>query len=168
MGLAEEIQRLRELKEDGTISEVEFQEAKWKLIQENRSAPNFGITQAGVNTWCLVIHLSQFLGYVVPLAGWIGPIVIWQIKKTDSPVIDLHGRIVANWILSEIIYFLVAALLTLVFIGIPLMLVLVAVSVIFPIIGGIKASAGDVWPYPFSIRFFGLDEHMALTHIRHR
>jgi len=45
-------------------------------------------------------------------------------------------------------------LLIFVIIGIPLLLLLCLVGVIFPIIGGIKASDGQVWKYPLSITFF--------------
>jgi uncharacterized protein len=42
-------------------------------------------------------------------------------------------------------------LLFFVFIGIPLLLMLAALCVIFPIIGGIKANNGELWKYPLSI-----------------
>jgi uncharacterized Tic20 family protein len=48
----------------------------------------------------------------------------------------------------------VSVLLIFVLIGIPLIALLCLVGVIFPIIGGIKASDGEVWKYPMSIAFF--------------
>jgi len=79
------------------------------------------------------------------------PIVIWQIKKSELPGIDAHGKIVVNWIISEIIYLLVCLLLTLVLIGVPLLIAVGALGILFPIIGAIKANNGQVWRYPFSI-----------------
>jgi len=105
----------------------------------------------------MFIHLSQFCGYLIPLAGLITPIILWQIKKNDSEIIDKHGRIVANWIITELIYGIVFGLLCFIIIGIPLVFALVVVSIVFPIIGGIKAYKGEVWPYPLSIKFFRLD-----------
>lgn len=58
-----------------------------------------------------------------------------------------------NWLISFVIYFIASFLLTCVLIGFPMVVALVIVSVVFPIVGGIKASNGEVWPYPLSIRF---------------
>ena len=55
--------------------------------------------------------------------------------------------------LSWIIYAIISMLLVCVIIGIPLLLILAVLWVIFPIIGGLKANNGEVWPYPLSIRF---------------
>ena len=104
--------------------------------------------------WAMLLHLSVFAGYAVPIAGLVAPIVIWQVKKTDLPEIDLHGRNVVNWIISMMLYVVVSGLLVFLLIGIPLLIVLGIVGVAFPIIGAIKANDGEVWSYPLSIEFF--------------
>jgi uncharacterized Tic20 family protein len=91
---------------------------------------------------------------VLPFGGLIAPLLIWQVKKTELPDLDAHGRVVLNWALSALIYFVVAAVLALVLIGIPLLLVLAVLAVVFPIIGGIRANEGELWEYPLSIPFF--------------
>ena len=58
-----------------------------------------------------------------------------------------------NWILSVLIYGIVCGLFYIILIGIPLAIALVIVGVVFPIIGAVKASDGELWPYPMSIRF---------------
>jgi len=107
-----------------------------------------------VGQWALVLHLSQLAGYVFPLVGWVAPIIIWQIKKEGMPGLDAHGRVVANWLISVLIYGFVCGLLTLVLIGLPLLIILAFLCLIFPIVGGIKATDGVVWKYPGSISFF--------------
>lgn len=104
--------------------------------------------------WAMALHLSQFAGYVIPLAGFAAPIIIWRIKRDEMPELDEHGRNVCNWMISEIIYAVVSLLLVFVLIGIPMLWVLGALAVIFPIIGAIKASDGNTWAYPGAIRFF--------------
>jgi uncharacterized Tic20 family protein len=111
------------------------------------------VNERQVGQWALFLHLSQLAGYIIPVAGWVAPIVIWQIKKAEMPALDAHGKIVVNWIISHLIYAAVCVLLIFVVIGIPLLLALLLIGVIFPIIGGIKASDGIVWRYPLSIRF---------------
>ncbi len=86
--------------------------------------------------WAMFVHLSQFLVYLVPVAGLAAPIVIWQMKKKDSPYIDANGRVVTNWILSAFIYSIICVLLAFIVIGIPLLLALAVFAVVFPIVGG--------------------------------
>ncbi len=160
MDLADELIKLDGLRKAGAISEGEYEEAKASALAKSQT-PGAKIRgtvdqlAADENMWGMFIHLSQFLGYVVPVAGWVVPLVLWQIKKADSEVIDRHGRIVANWILTEFILGIIFVLLSVVLIGIPLMIVLVIVAVIFPIVGAIKANSGEIWSYPCSIKFFG-------------
>ena len=107
-----------------------------------------------VGQWALFLHLSQLAGYIVPVAGWIVPILIWQLKKQEMPELDAHGKVVINWILSALIYGAVGIILVFVLIGIPILIVLMMLGIIFPIIGAVKADSGIVWNYPLSIKFF--------------
>ncbi len=103
--------------------------------------------------WAMLLHFSLLAGFILPILGLVVPIIIWQIKKTDLPEIDAHGKIVVNWIISAIIYGVICFLLAFTFIGAPLLFVLGALCIIFPIIGGIKANNGELWKYPLSIQF---------------
>lgn len=159
MNVADELGKLHQLKQAGAITEEEYQRAKAALLAEQqlaaekckREAHNLACTD---DTWAMFIHLSQFCSYVVPLSGMIVPLVIWQIKKHESVVIDRHGRIVANWIFTKLILLFVFAVLCLVVIGIPLLIALAIVNIVFPIIGAVKAANGEAWAYPCSITFF--------------
>ena len=107
--------------------------------------------------WCMFIHLSQFCNYVVPIGGLIVPLILWVMKKDESAIIDLHGRIVLNWIITEFILIIGFGILIIFIIGIPLLLALLVVSFVFPILGAVKAQNGETWPYPFSFEFIKLD-----------
>lgn len=104
--------------------------------------------------WAMILHLSVLSGLVVPLAGLIVPVVIYVLKKDDLPGLVPHGHVVFNWMISAIIYCIISLILMLVLIGFILLPVLGLLSLVFPIIGGIKASDGEIWPYPLSIQFF--------------
>ncbi|MBU6175589.1 MAG: DUF4870 domain-containing protein [Planctomycetes bacterium] len=112
------------------------------------------MTDQPVKTWAMMMHLAQLANYFVPMSGIVIPIVIWQLKKGEMPELDAHGRIIANWIVSALIYSFICGLLIFVFIGIPLFAILLLLSIVFPIIGGIKASDGEVWQYPLSLKLF--------------
>ena len=102
--------------------------------------------------WAMVLHLSVFAGFLVPLAGLIAPIVIWQIKKNELPELDAHGKTVVNFLISMLIYGFVAFMLTFIVIGIPLLFALCIVGIAYPIVGAIKANAGELWNYPGILR----------------
>lgn len=41
--------------------------------------------ESEAKTWAMVLHLSVFASYIIPLAGIVAPIVIWQVKKPRFP-----------------------------------------------------------------------------------
>ena len=153
MSLSDEIERLQRLHESGALSDEEFAQAKAALLNNKVPSGGFQVPGGAAKWWTVALHLSQFAGYAVPLAGFVVPIVIWQVTKDDYPEIDEHGRTVANWIISHLLYILISALLTIIGIGIPLLIVLAILGIVFPIIGAIRASQGQYWPYPLTIQF---------------
>ncbi len=44
-----------------------------------------------VNQWNMLIHLSQLVGFFIPLGNVIAPLILWQMKKDEDPRIDQHG-----------------------------------------------------------------------------
>ena len=109
----------------------------------------WGMTE---NTYCMLMHLSQFLSFSG--AGVIVPIVMWAINKDQSPAIDQHGKNILNFIISILIYSFVSGLLTLIVIGIIPLIAIVIAAIACPIIAAVKANNGEYWPYPLCIRFF--------------
>ncbi len=101
--------------------------------------------------WAMFIHFSVLAGWVVPLAGLIVPIILWQVKKDELPGIVPHAHIVMNWIISSLIYSVICFILVFLVIGIFGFMALALATIIFAIIGGIKANEGEAWPYPGTI-----------------
>ena len=110
--------------------------------------------QHQTNQWAVILHLSLLAGFIVPMAGLIAPIAIYLIKRNELPGLVPHANVIFNWLISAIIYAVIFVLLSFILIGIPLLLALAVVAVIFPIIGAVKASNGEVWRYPLSFSFF--------------
>lgn len=109
-----------------------------------------------LNTFCMLLHLSQLASFIIPGAGLVLPIIMWATNKDEHPAVHLHGLIVFNWMLSAFIYVIVCAILSVILIGIPLMIILGIVALVFAIMGAVKANDGQYWPYPLSIDFFGV------------
>ncbi len=165
---AEELERLHKLKEKGIISDEEFNEAKERILNGNKSVfdeidIDFNLskdqTQRGYNTF---LHLSLLLGTplpiigtIFPIIGFIVPFIMWLIKKDDIKSIDRHGRVVANWAVTFIIYAVIFNILKLVLIGFPLFWLLGIVNIVFSLVGAYYAWNGKLWRYPGSFNFFG-------------
>ena len=162
MSIADELQRLQELHDSGALTDQEFETAKAQVLAGD-AEPGLGESPSVTSSiagwmsereWCMILHLALFAGYVVPVLGWVLPILIWQLLKKDYPILDEHGRNMANWLISKLFYAVLSALLVFALIGIPMLIALGICSVVFPIIAAIKANEGEVWAYPISIRFF--------------
>lgn len=101
----------------------------------------------------MFIHLSQFAGYILPGLGWALPLILWLIKRDNSSYIDAQGKIVMNWIISSLIYSIVGFILIFLLVGIIWLAALGICSIVFTILGAIRAKEGTIWPYPLSITF---------------
>ena len=160
VNIAEELERLQRRRDTGALDEEEFALAKQKLLGTPQprmsgaiSTPRAARDDPETRQWSMFIHLSQFAGYVIVGLGFLLPIILWQVKKTDVPGVDPHGKVVVNWMISQLIYVVVSIPLMLLIVGFPLLIAVIIMGIIFPIIGGIKANEGEIWEYPLTIRF---------------
>ncbi len=104
------------------------------------------------NTWAVIMHLSGFSGCVIPSGHLLGPLVLWLIKRTDSPVLDRTGKEVLNFQISYTIYAIAASALMLVLVGFLLLPVVLIAWVVLIIVAAVKTSNGEDYRYPFTIR----------------
>mgnify|MGYP006279868293 CR=1 FL=1 len=101
--------------------------------------------------WSMLIHFSILAGWVVPLAGVVVPVLLWQLKKDELPGIRPHAHVVLNWILSSLVYAVICFILLFIAIGALGFFLLAVLTVVYAIIGGVKANEGEVWEYPGTI-----------------
>jgi len=106
-------------------------------------------------SWCIGLHLSGLSGIILPfaLAHVVVPLVIWLIKRADSPAIDATGKEVLNFQISFSIYFALSAVLWIVLIGVPISIAIVITWMICTIIAAVRTSNGEAYRYPMTIRF---------------
>jgi hypothetical protein len=99
----------------------------------------------------MMIHFSQFAGLLIPVAGLIVPVILWQLKSARIPDLDPHRKDVTNVVLILVVYGFTCLILFFGLIGIPLALMLGVLGLIFPIIGGLRPvlgrSANTRFPY---------------------
>lgn len=103
--------------------------------------------------WAIFCHLSLMLGI-----GFLLPLIIWLVKREDSPLVAAHAREALNFHLSLAIYSIAAVILSFALfcflIGFPVLLILGLGSVILAILAAIEASNGGFFHYPLTIPFF--------------
>ena len=93
------------------------------------------------------------LAHLLPIVtGFLGPLVIYLMKKDDDPYVRDQAAESLNFSLTLIIAYLISAILILVVIGIFLMIAIWICALIFHILGGMAASRGDSYRYPINIR----------------
>ena len=83
----------------------------------------------------------------------MAPIIMWQIKKDEYPIIDVHGKNEVNRLISSAIYGLVGLLTLVFFVRFCILPAVIACGLVFPIIARIKAISGEMWKDPLTISF---------------
>ncbi len=103
--------------------------------------------------WAMLCHLSAFAGYFFPFGGVIGPLICWLSRKDESQWVNQNGKASLNFQLSILLYMILAAPLSIIIIGIPIIIFLGVLEIICIIIASIRASKGEEYRYPISIPF---------------
>lgn len=123
----------------------------------NQTQSDGALPEGQARTWGLILHLSMLAGALIPLGGYIIPIVIWQMKKSEFPGIDRHGKNAVNWMITAFIFAVACVILIVTvigaIIGIPGLWALGLISLAFPVIAAIKANGGEAWKYPLAFEF---------------
>ena len=126
--------------------------------------PLAGAPSAEQRQWAMFAHLSALVGAILTGAfggGWgcfIGPLVIWLMKKDTMPFVDDQGKEALNFNITVAIAAVALLLLSLVTFGIgliiavPLWVVIGIAWLVFTIIAAIKANEGVRYRYPFTLR----------------
>jgi hypothetical protein len=102
--------------------------------------------------WGMLCHLLGLF------TCFVGPLIIWMLKKEEDPFIDDQGKEALNFQITVGIAFIavgiVPVLLRFLACVMPLLgLAVSVVDIIFCIIACIKANGGEAYRYPVSIRF---------------
>ncbi len=116
--------------------------------------PSTTVTSSNTRTWIVLCHASALLGLFFHFLGHIfGPLIVWLVKRGESAEIDAHGKESLNFQLSMLIYDAVALILCFVLIGIPILVLLWVLNTVLVIVASVKASEGELYHYPLTIRF---------------
>jgi uncharacterized Tic20 family protein len=114
--------------------------------------------------WAMFAHLSVLLGGLVT-SGWggsigffIGPLVIWLMKKDTMPFVADQAREALNFAITVSIACVALFILTIMSLGIgliltvPLMMAIGIAALVLCIIAAMKANQGIAYRYPIALR----------------
>ncbi len=122
---------------------------------------SFYAPDSNARNWAMAIHLSALLGWLGNGVLWVAaPLVLWLLKRNESPFIDDQGKEAVNFHLSLIIWgalgFVVCLPLFFIVVGVFIFVLLVGVlfvvQVVFSVLAAISASSGQPYRYPLTLR----------------
>ena len=104
--------------------------------------------------WAVFAHLGGFALYLLgfALGHILIPLVIWLLKREESEFIGRNALEALNFQISVTLYSIVVGALCFVLIGFVLIPVLMGFHIVFMIIAAMKASQGETYRYPWTIR----------------
>ena len=105
-----------------------------------------------VRNTAVAAHLATFAGLIVPFGSVIGPLAVWLTRRDRDPFIDQAGREALNFGISIAIYGTVLLVAALMLVGIPLLMVGVVAWVVLSSLAAVKASQGQSYRYPLTLR----------------
>lgn len=97
--------------------------------------------------WSMLSHLSALLG-----VGILLPLVVYLAMRRESQYVAENAREALNFHISVLIYSLCCIPLVFIVIGVPLLLVIGLGSLVLAIIATFKASDGQCYRYPLTLR----------------
>ncbi len=95
----------------------------------------------------MVVHILSLFSY------FLAPLIIYLIKKDESPFIRDHARNALNFQISLFIYGVVSFILAFILIGFVLLFALGILNIVCCIMAAVAANNGKLYKYPMTIPF---------------
>lgn len=132
---------------------------QWTAQTAPGPVPPAMVATASSRQWAMVAHLSALVGLVIGFS-FVGPLVVYLIKRDEDPFVRQQAAEALNFNLSVLAYSLVGGLLTAILIlfvvGLLLLPVILAAAiawVVLVVMAAVKANRGEPYRYPLTIRF---------------
>jgi uncharacterized Tic20 family protein len=93
------------------------------------------------------------LCHLAGLIGFLGPLLVWLIKKDTSEFVNDQGKEALNFQLTILIGYVASSVLMLVLIGFLTVFAVWVFDIVMIIIASMKANSGERYRYPLTIRF---------------
>ncbi|CAN5183503.1 DUF4870 domain-containing protein [Frigoribacterium sp. UYMn621] len=107
--------------------------------------PAAPLTEAEDRQWASFAHLGGIIGFLPSL-------IIWLVFKDRGRFTNSEGKEALNFQITMVAAYIVGSILSVIVIGFLITLAAAIVSIIFSIMGFLKAKDGIAYRYPFAIR----------------
>jgi uncharacterized protein len=103
-------------------------------------------------TWGMMAHLLAAAGHLVAVLSWLGPLIVWLVKKDTSRFAAFHGLqslfFQLAWMVILAIGWAIVGFSIIGCVAVPAMIALQFVPAIWAVVAGIKANNGEWYQYP--------------------
>lgn len=104
-------------------------------------------------SWGLLAHLSGLIASWLGGMAFLGPLLVWIIKKDQSPFVADQAKEALNFQIAVTIAIWVSVALIWVFcIGLVLLAIVGIGSIVYSIIAAMEANKGIYYRYPYTLR----------------
>jgi uncharacterized Tic20 family protein len=97
-------------------------------------------------TMALLAHVLGIFTY------FIGPLIIWLVKKDQSPFVNDQGKEALNWQITMTILAFIGALTACIGIGVVIIPAVSILNIVFCIMAAVEANKGVAYRYPYVLR----------------
>lgn len=98
-------------------------------------------------------RMLAMLIYVISFfTAFIGPLLIWLLKRDESDFIDHHGREYFNFLIAISVYGVIGFILLFAVVGFFILIAIGVGGFILTIVAAIKAFEGEYYRFPFIFR----------------
>jgi len=103
-------------------------------------------------TWGMLAHLSGLLATLLGGLCFLGPLIVWLVKKDQSPFVADQAKEALNFQIAVFIALLISAVSALACIGFILLPIVMIGGIVYAVIGGMEAQKGVYYRYPYTFR----------------
>jgi uncharacterized Tic20 family protein len=99
--------------------------------------------------WGMLAHLSSVIAILVGGLSFLGPLIVWIIKKDQSPFVADQGKEALNFQIAVVLASLICGVTCILAVLIP---VIIVANIVFSVIAAMEANKGVYYRYPYTIR----------------
>ncbi|GAA1543472.1 hypothetical protein GCM10009678_27690 [Actinomadura kijaniata] len=93
-------------------------------------------------TWAVLCHLGQFL------LGFLAPLLVYLIKKDESPFLRWHGAQGLNFAITQLVYMFVNIILIFLLVGILTTAAQAIAMIVYLILAAVAGNRGEYYRFP--------------------
>src|SRR5262245_20696239 len=103
-------------------------------------------------TWGMLAHLSGLIATLLGGMSFLGPLIVWLIKKDQSAFVADQAKEALNFQIALTIASLIGISTAFFCVGFILLPIVMIVSLVYTIMAAMEANKGVYYRYPYTIR----------------